>query len=226
MSSDQRSTPKTFNDVFSAQRRRHRDRRTPAKLGVPAGGGQGPSGEGTGLLLLIVRSLTCAKKGERLALALLVIFAGHACVQAVTSPQLSEGGEFLTAFVVGDYVVLGRQPRGGPPCVGTARIQRDGMALVRFRRFDGHEVAARGWFDLASPGGGRVLRFRWGENGLKEMTCEVHSDLDNYARITCCWHSANEVTTAPGLEALFSTAWWPDSPPGRSFETTAPRGAR
>jgi len=56
-----------------------------------------------GLLLLIVRSLTCAKKGGRLALpALLVIFAGHACGQAVTLPQLSEGGEFLTAFVFGN----------------------------------------------------------------------------------------------------------------------------
>jgi len=98
--------------------------------------------------------------------------------------------------------------------------------LLLSRRFDGHELAARGWFDLASPGEGRVLRFRWEENGLKGLTCEVHSDLDNYARITCCWYSANEVTTEPGLEALFSTAAWPDGSPGRSFETTAPRGAR
>jgi len=184
------------------------------------------SGEGIGLLPIVVRSLTCAAKGGHLALALLVIFAGHACVQAVTSPQLSDESEFLTAFVVGDYVVLGRQPRGGSPYVGAARIERDGMELVLSRRFDGREVAARGWFDLASPGEGRVLRFRWEENGLKEMTCQVHSDLENYARITCYWHSAGEVSTEPGLEALFSTASWPDGSPGGSFETTTPRGAR
>jgi hypothetical protein len=70
------------------------------------------------------------------------------------------------------------------------------------------------------------LRLRWEENGLKEMTCQVHSDLDNYARMTCYWHSAGEASMEPGLEALFSTSSWPDGSPGGSLETTAPPRSR
>lgn len=63
MSSDQRSRPANYNDLFPAQRRLHRARRAPAKLGLPGGGGQVLHGAGIGLLLRMVRSLTCAAKG-------------------------------------------------------------------------------------------------------------------------------------------------------------------
>ena len=207
MSSARSSTSATFNDVFPAQRGLYRDMRAPAKLGLPGGEAQVLDGEGIGLLrLLIVRSLTCAAKGGRFAPAFLVIFAGHACVQAVTSPQLSDDGDFLTAFVVDDYLVIGRQRDDGPPYVGAAGIPRAATELVLSRSFDGREAVARGCFDVASAGEGRVVRCGWEENGLEEMTCQVHSDVDNHARITRYGHSAGEVGAEPGLEALLSTA--------------------
>jgi len=138
--------------------------------------------------------------------ALLVIFAGHAFVQAVTSPQLSDDGDFLTAFVSDDYLVIGRQRDDGPPYVGAAGIPRAATELVLSRSFDGREAVAHGCFDVASAGEGRVVRCGWEENGLEEVTCQVHSDVDRHARISCDGHSAGEISTEPGLEALLSTA--------------------
>jgi hypothetical protein len=85
---------------------------------------------GIGLLLLVVQSLTNAAKGRCLALGWLLVFPGHACVQAVPSSQVSGGAEVLPALAVGDYVAVGRQPDSGPPYVEAARIGRDGTELL------------------------------------------------------------------------------------------------
>ena len=118
-------------------------------------------------------------------------------------------------FVVGDYVLVGREPDGGATYSGTARIDMvDGPAdsLILQRRVGTSTVTARGAFEVPSPPGeGRVLRFRWQEPQPVVMTCLIGSDLDNYARLTCLWSRAGAETDLPGLEAMFPTGAWPDS---------------
>lgn len=63
-----------------------------------------------------------------------------------------------------------------------------------------------GVLTLPPPGREGFLRWGWEENGLEEVTCQVHSDVDKHAQITCDGHSAGEISTEPGLEVLLSTA--------------------
>ena len=118
-------------------------------------------------------------------------------------------------FVVGDYVLVGREPDGGATYSGTARIDTVDGATARFileRRVGTSTVTARGAFEVPSPPGeGRVLRFRWQEPQPVVMTCLIGSDLDNYARLTCLWSRAGAENAAPGLETMFPTGAWPDS---------------
>jgi hypothetical protein len=120
-------------------------------------------------------------------------------------------GDPLLDFVVGDYVIVGREPDAGAAYAGSARISRsaDGVALERNQ--DGHSSTAVGSLEVASPpGDGHVLRFQWQEPAPTTMTCLIASDLDNYARLTCYWLRDGSEPRQPGLEAMFPTAAWPD----------------
>ena len=111
-------------------------------------------------------------------------------------------------FVVGDYVMVGREPDGGPPYSGTARIELGEGGLLLNRRRGTHEVTAIGRFEVPSPPNeGHVLRFRWYDPEPVLMTCLVSADLDNYARLTCIWGHAGSQLPAPGLEAMFPNRW-------------------
>ena len=41
------------------------------------------------------------------------------------------------------------------------------------------------------------------------MSCQVAGDLDNHARLNCCWLRDGFDPKRQGLEALFPTAAWP-----------------
>lgn len=107
-------------------------------------------------------------------------------------------------FVVGDYVIVGREPDGGAPYSGTAHIELGEGGLLLNRHRGAHEVTAIGRFEVPSPPNeGHVLRFRWYDPEPVLMTCLVSADLDNYARLTCIWAHEGEQPTATGLEAMF-----------------------
>jgi hypothetical protein len=108
----------------------------------------------------------------------------------------------LLDFVAGEYVLVGRQPDGGAAYAGTARIERRGDHLVLTRQVGELRTEARGAVEPAAGGDARVLRFR--DAGARVMTCLVHSDLDNYARLSCLW--AEGAPAQPGLESYFPTA--------------------
>jgi hypothetical protein len=113
-------------------------------------------------------------------------------------------------FVVGDYVIIGREPDGGATYSGSARIALAGGSLVLERSRADHRVSATGRLEVPSPPGeGRVLRFRWKDPEPVTETCLIGSDLDNYARLTCYWLRDGSEPRQPGLEAMFSTADWP-----------------
>jgi hypothetical protein len=114
-------------------------------------------------------------------------------------------------FVVGDYVLIGRDPDGGAAYSGTARIEESGDGLALERSRGDHHVKATGRLEVPSPPGeGHVLRFRWQDPAPTTMTCLVAADLDNYARLTCYWLKDGPEPRQPGLEAMFPTAAWPD----------------
>ena len=113
----------------------------------------------------------------------------------------------LLNFVVGDYVIVGREPDGGATYSGTARVEPREGGLLLNRRRGGNEVTAIGRFEVPSPPNeGRVLRFRWYDPEPVLMTCLVSADLDNYPRLTCTWLHEGSQPAQPGLEAMFPAA--------------------
>ena len=111
-------------------------------------------------------------------------------------------------FVVGDYIIVGRDPDDGLSYSGTAHIELSEGGLLLKRRRGTHEVTAIGRFEVPShPSEGRVLRFRWYDPEPVLMTCLVSADLDNYARLTCYWVHEGSQIPAPGLEAMFPNRW-------------------
>ena len=138
-----------------------------------------------------------------LTLAALVLSAGV----ALGKDARIEADPFLN-FVVGDYVIVGREPDRGAPYSGTARVElREGGLLLNRRRGE-HEVTAMGRFEVPSPPNeGRVLRFRWYDPEPVLMTCLISADLDNYARLTCYWLHEGSQPAEPGLEAMFPNRW-------------------
>lgn len=113
----------------------------------------------------------------------------------------------LLSFVVGDYVIVGRDPDGGAPYSGTARIEPRTGGLLLNRRRGAHEVTAIGRLEVPSPPNeGHVLRFRWYDPEPVLMTCLVGADLDNYPRLTCAWLHEGSQPVQPGLEAMFPAA--------------------
>ena len=113
----------------------------------------------------------------------------------------------LLNFVVGDYVIVGREPDSGATYSGTARVEPREGGLLLNRRRGGNEVTAIGRFEVPSPPNeGRVLRFRWYDPEPVLMTCLVSADLDNYPRLTCTWLHEGSQPAQPGLEAMFPAA--------------------
>src|SRR5262249_1883877 len=95
---------------------------------------------------------------------------------------------------------------------GSARIEQTGNELLLSRTRSERKVIARGRLEVPSPPGeGHILRFRWKDPDPVTMTCLIGSDLDNYARLTCYWMRDGTEPRQPGLEAMFSTADWPDA---------------
>ncbi len=149
-----------------------------------------------------------ARCGRRAALAVALAMTAPALERAIADD--SDASDLLS-FVAGDYALIGREPDGGGPYAGTARITQDGDYLVLDRRVGGRTVHAVGRVEVPSPPGeGQVLRFRWGDGQAMTMTCLVAGDLDNYARLTCLWGADGQPPKEPGLEAMFATAAWGD----------------
>ena len=144
------------------------------------------------------------RRGRRMALGVAVAMAVLGLEPAIADDS---DASFLLSFVAGDYALIGREPDGGGPYAGTARITQDGDQLVLERRIGGRTVRALGRVEVPSPPGeGQALRFRWGDGRAMLMTCLVAGDLDNYARLTCLWGADGQQLKEPGLEAMFSTA--------------------
>jgi len=116
-----------------------------------------------------------------------------------------EGQEsFLSDFVHGQYVLVGKSPGSNDTYHGKVNIVSTENGLVVHRVISGSTIVGSGAIESAGADNTRVLRIRFSENGTDfEETCMVQSDLDNYARITCYLYEPGAPGGNPGLEALF-----------------------
>jgi hypothetical protein len=155
-------------------------------------------------------SWASARCGLRTALA---VAAAIAALAATAAMAAESDASVLMSFVAGDYALVGRGPDGGASYAGTATIAEEGDHLSLERQVGGRTVRATGRVEVPSPPGeGQVLRFRWDDGQAITMTCLVAGDLDNYARLTCLWGADGQALKEPGLEAMFSTTAWAESP--------------
>ncbi len=153
------------------------------------------------------------------SLVLLLALNGQAlaqetgCIDGEITAKLPPPG-----FFDGDYALIGRAPDGGAAYHGRARIETDGCAMTLRRRIvDRERVATGGWKLLDHPQGAAVLEFREAEDGTI-LNCLFDADLGNYPRLTCMRTAIGVAHSEPGLEALFPTASWPDTAPGKRYD--------
>ena len=149
-----------------------------------------------------------ARRGRPLAG---VVASAIAVLAAAPAMADESDASVLMSFVAGNYALVGRGPDGGASYAGTATIAEEGDHLSLERRVGGRTLRAVGRVEVPSPPGeGQVLRFRWKDGQAITMTCLVAGDLDNYGRLTCLWGADGKDLKEPGLEAMFSTATWPE----------------
>ena len=122
---------------------------------------------------------------------------------AVSQIQKNET-DFLYNFLSGSYQVIGRLPDSNELYDGKIVMERSGDSLNVVRKIAGKEISAVGRIETATADNVKVLRVRFTENNRTfEITYLIHSDLDNYARLTGYVYLKNGGTKKPGLEALF-----------------------
>ena len=146
--------------------------------------------------LLTSRSLCVA-----LGAGLPVLFAATVVAEELGPPP---------SFFVGQYEIVGRSPgAGGRAYSGWAEVKLDGEKLSIVRCVGGRASHGAMEFSTATADRIRVIRSRFElDGGALESTCQVHVDLDNYARLTCYTYPAGEAAIAtPGIEALFHAKW-------------------
>jgi hypothetical protein len=115
-----------------------------------------------------------------------------------------EDENFMSSFIVGDYVLVGQGIDSDKAYSGKVSIYFEGEELEVERIINGKTTMGRANIETALNGDAWVLRIRFIEKEVKyEETCLVGSDLDNYARITCYLYIPGSDIAKPGLESLF-----------------------
>lgn len=112
--------------------------------------------------------------------------------------------DFLSVFVVGNYLLIGQGIDTKTTYSGNVSIYLENNQLEVKRTINGKVTIGLANFEPTYNGDSKVLRIRFSDNGINyEETCLWTSDLDNYARVTCYLYIPGAEITKPGLEALF-----------------------
>lgn len=119
--------------------------------------------------------------------------------------QAEEGEEgFLLQFLEGTYQVIGMEPDGEVLYAGRITLKKDGHALEVTRNIQQKTAHGKGVLETVTADEIMVLKIRFEQDGKDlEGTYLIHSDLDNYARLTGHVYLQDGSTTKPGLEAFF-----------------------
>ena len=112
--------------------------------------------------------------------------------------------EFLYDFLQGAYHLIGKRPDSDVTFSGRVVLKKRDGALKVVRRINGKEIKGAGAIETATADEKKVLRIRFEEDDKRwEATYLIHSDLDNYARLSGYLYLKEGGTKSPGLEALF-----------------------
>lgn len=136
------------------------------------------------------------------ALAAFLLFAGPAAAGGGGAVRGDE--DTLLGFVVGTYGVIGKRPGSGETYSGTATIKRSGNKLTIIRCISGARHTGEGSIVPVTSDRIPNVIYHWLDGTQKyEGRYEIHSDIDNYARL-----SGPYVRTAPeqagwGWEMLY-----------------------
>ncbi|MBW2094575.1 MAG: hypothetical protein JRI80_06770 [Deltaproteobacteria bacterium] len=125
---------------------------------------------------------------------------------SVWAVEQGRGGEvdFLYGFLQGQYSLVGESPESKKTYAGKVILRKSAEGLEVIRKIKGKEIRGTGKIETATADRIKVLRVRFVEGGKNyEATYLIHSDLDNYARLTGYLYLKEGGTTKPGLEALF-----------------------
>ncbi len=137
----------------------------------------------------------------------LFILFSLTCLVSQTKAQ-ENPNEFLFDFLPGSYTVIGRQPDSEILYQGTMIITAQEQQFIITRVINGDSVTVVGKLGTATTDSVPVLKVGFEQNGrLYEITYLIHSDLDNYARLTGYWYLGQGKTKKPGLEAAFAKQW-------------------
>jgi len=131
-------------------------------------------------------------------------------VLLLTASAMAEEVGPPASFFVGRYEVVGRSPgTEGRPYSGWAEVRLAEQRLSIVRCVEGKKSDGRLVFGSATEDRVRVIRSRFALDGeALEATCQIHVDLDNYARLTCLTYPVDRPSIAtPGVEALFHAKW-------------------
>ncbi len=112
--------------------------------------------------------------------------------------------DFLHDFIQGRFRIIGQQPDAQTLYSGTMRIYEKDNVLYFDRQIDGQRYQGKALLQTSGADSVPVLRITWLKKGkLLECTYLIHSDLDNYPRLTGYIYLKKGQTKQPGLEALF-----------------------
>ena len=133
----------------------------------------------------------------RLASAALLLYA--ATVFAQESPK-----EDLYNFLSGKYLLIGQRPDSKTTYAGSVLLKNSRDSLEVSRTMNGMLTRGTGRITEATADKVQVLEVRFTDGKLGYVaTYMIHSDLDNYGRLTGYLYLQDGTTKSPGLEALF-----------------------
>jgi hypothetical protein len=137
-------------------------------------------------------------------LSMFIVLAAAAMTQA-DQPNMAEEQEgSLLSALVGSYQVVGRFPESRKTYSGDMEISRKGDRLILEKKINGVKTTAEASIQSATADLIPVLRAAWKQGKIDyEATYLVHTDLDNYPRLTGYIYRSGRETKTPGLEALF-----------------------
>lgn len=141
-------------------------------------------------------------KLKNLVIIIAIFFVSNACAQVSVEAQENE---FLYGFLKGPYQVIGRFPDSSKTYTGTVVFKNEYDHFEIIRIIEGNMIKGTGKIETATAEKTKVLRVHFVErNKHYEITYIIHSDLDNYGRLTGYLYLKKGQTKIPGLEALFT----------------------
>lgn len=116
----------------------------------------------------------------------------------------SDAAAFLVDFLPASYEVVGRMPDSDSLYSGRVMIQNSDSGLIVVRQTGNQVMRGRATIEKAAGGDATVLRVGFVQEKQRyEITYQIHSDLDNYARLSGYVYRKDGSTKTPGLEVLF-----------------------